>query len=348
MKFLFALLFSSVILFGCSEEKKENEKAAVENLYEIDTSAIETTPVENPDESFLMRYKMELNKDYRYRIASLSTNTQTIQFDTTITQDVNQKLIYIINIKPTELDKDSIYDVVCTFNSIKLDADANGQTHSYESGVTKDSLELIKFANNEALVNNSFNIRVDTKGNVIEIYKVDKIISRYLELQNLSDSLDAENISMLREQIIQGAIKPLITQIFRKLPETVTAKDSSWKISQPPFPFLVFQLQNIYNYQVSSLEEYDDNKVAVIDATLDAKITGDPKVVEQGVTYLFDKPSSEATGTIYFNIEEGYVVKSTIKSKTIISFTMEGDTPMGKRKGSRTEVSEFTNIVELL
>src|SRR5690606_13983857 len=133
MKFLFALLFSSVILFACSEEKQENEKAAVENLYEIDTSAVETTPVESPDESFLMRDKMELNQDYRYRIASFSTNTQTIQFDTTITQDLNQKLIYIINIKPAELDKDSIYDVVCTFNSIKLDADANGQTHSYES-----------------------------------------------------------------------------------------------------------------------------------------------------------------------------------------------------------------------
>ncbi|RPI72926.1 MAG: hypothetical protein EHM47_07175 [Ignavibacteriales bacterium] len=347
MKFIPVIIISALVLFSCGEEKTE-QTAAEENLYEIDSSEIETSPIDNPDQSFLMRYKMELNKNYKYRIASISNNNQTVQLDTTISQNVNQKMIYIINVKPTEMDQDSVYDVVCTFNSIKLDAIANGQQHSYESGVTKDSADLTKFANNEALINNSFNLRVDNKGDIVEIYKTDKIISRYLELQNLKDTISADERNVLREQISQGAIKPLLSQIFRKLPGEVIAKDSSWTISQPPFPFLVFQLQNNYLYKINSLEELDDDKVAVINATMDSKITGNPNVTEQGITYEFKKPTSVASGTIYFNVEEGFVIKSTINSKTTISFTMEGNTPTGKQKGSRSEVTEFTNIVELL
>ena len=348
MKYLFSVALIFLILFGCGGEKSENEKTAEENLYKIDSADIQTTPIENPDQNFLMRYKLELNKDYKYRIATISDNRQTIKVDTTISQNVNQKMIYLVNVKPTEIDKDSVYEVVCTFSSIKLDAIANDQKYYYQSGVTKDSTELLKFANYEALINNSFNLRVDNIGNILEIYKTDKIISRYLELQNLKDSITTEEKNAMREQISEGAIKPLLSQIFRKLPEVTVAKDSVWTISQPAFPFLVFQLQNNYIYNIDALEEYNEDNVAVIDAKLDAKITGNTKVTEQGVTYEFNKPSSEATGKIYFNVEEGYVLKSMIKSKTVISYTWEGDTPKGKQKNSRSDAMEYTNIVELL
>lgn len=348
MKFILSIIISALVLFGCGGEESEKQNITEENLYNIDTADIETSPVENPHQSFLMRYKMELNKDYKYRIASISNNSQTLKMDTTISHIVNQKMIYIINAKPTEFDKDSIYEVVCTFSSIKLDATANKEVHAYQSGVTKDSADLLKYANYEALVNNPFNLRVDNTGNIVEIYKTDKIIARYLELQNVKDSVTAEMKNSLREQISQGAIKPLLSQIFRKLPDNIVAKDSLWTISQQPFPFLVFQLQNNYTYKIGALEEYDDDRVAVIDAGLDAKISGETKVTEQGLTYEFSKPSSTASGKIYFNVEEGCVIKSTIKSKTVISFKMEGNTPNGKQKGSRSEVTEFTNIVELL
>ncbi len=348
MKYLFGIVVIFLFLSGCGGEKNGDGKTTEENLYKIDSTEIETTPAENPNQNFLMRYKLELNKDYKYKIATISNNKQTIKVDTTITQNVNQQMIYLVNVKPTEIDKDSIYEVVCTFSSIRLDATANDQKHSYQSGVTKDSTELLKFSNYEALINNPFNIRVDNTGNILEIYKTDKIISKYLEMQKLKDSLTTEERNAMRQQISEGAIKPLLSQIFRKLPDESVAKDSVWTISQPAFPFLVFQLQNNYIYNIDELEEYNDDNVAVIDAKLDSKITGNTKVTEQGVTYEFNKPSSEASGKIYFNVEEGYVLKSMIKSKTAISYTMEGDTPTGKQKGSRSDVMEYTNIVELL
>ncbi len=348
MKLFFSLFITVLFFIGCGEETKDEKPESKESLFEVDSSNIETSSVENPNQDFLMRYKLELNKNYRYRIASISVNKQSMQTDTLISQVVNQNLIYIINVKPLEIDSDSIYEIACTFSSIKLDASGNNQTFSYESGVTKDSLELIRYANNESLINNTFNLRVNSKGEIIEIYKIDKIVSKYLELQNLQDSVKAEDKNLLRDQISQGAIKPLLTQIFRKLPENEVAKDSSWTISQPPFSFLVFKLQNNYNYKITSLEEYKGEKVAVLDAGLKSNVTGNNKTTEQGITYDFKKPVSEASGTIYFNIENGYVLKANTKTKTTISVTIEGNTPTGKQKGTRTEVNEFNNIVELL
>ncbi|HSP89048.1 MAG TPA: DUF6263 family protein [Ignavibacteriaceae bacterium] len=348
MKYILSITIIFLFLLGCGDEKSGSDKVSDENLFKVDSSEIKTTPVENPNQHFLMRYKMELDKEYKYRIATITDNKQTIKLDTVINQNVNQQMIYIVSVKPTELDKDSIYEVSCTFNSIKLDAIANNQKHTYQSGVTKDSTELLKFANYEALINNSFNLRVDTKGNILEIYKTDKIISKYLEMQNLKDSISADERNAMREQISEGAIKPLLSQVFRKLPDSNVAKDSSWTISQPVVPFLVFQLQNNYIYDITGLESFNDENVAVVEANLQANITGNTKVSEQGWNYEFDKPSSVASGKIYFNVEKGYVIKSTIKSKTTISYSMEGNTPTGKQKGSRADVMEYTNIVELL
>lgn len=349
MKFLLSIALLFLISAGCSDDKKEPaKKISSENINKIDTTDITTTPVANPDQNFLMRYKLEPNKDYKYRIATITDNSQTIQVDTTISQITKQTMIYLLDIKLVEIDSDSVFDIVCTINSIKSDANANGQNFSYQSGVTTDSMELLRYSNYESLINNQFNLRVNNIGEIVDIYKTDKIISRYLELQKLTDSLSTEEKTLLKEQIIEGAIRPLLSQVFRKLPEKSVAKDSDWKVSQPPSSFLVFQLQNNNIYTVTSLEEFDEDKVAVINAEVDSKITGDQKLTEQGVTYEFNKPVSEASGKIYFNVDKGCVQKSRIKSKISISFTMEGDTPQGKQKGSRSDVMEYTNIVELL
>lgn len=349
MKLLLSFFLLILFISGCSEKKEEkNNELMGENIYTVDTTDIKTIPAEDPGKNFLMRYKFKLNEEYKYRILIKTDTKQTIKADTTITQDLNQETIYLVNFKAKEFDQDSIYDITCTFSSIKLDANADGELHSYQSGLTKDSTELLKFANFEALVNNPFNIRIDNSGNILEIYKTDKIISRFLDLQNLKDSVSTEDKNYLKEQISQGAIKPIISQIFRKLPDKMVAKDSVWTISQPSTQYLVFQVSSNNIYKVNSLEEFNDDDIAVIDAKLDSKATGETKLTEQGVNYEFNKPVSEAEGKIYFNIEKGNVLKAKVKSRISVFYTMEGDTPMGKQKGSRSDIMEYTNIVELL
>ena len=101
-------------------------------------------------------------------------------------------------------------------------------------------------------------------------------------------------------------------------------------------------------FSIRRIENFKEDKVAVINASLETKITGNNKVTEQGFTYEFKKPETEASGKIYFNVDKGCIQKARVKTKLVISYTMEGDTPAGKQKGSRSEVLEYTNIVELL
>jgi len=349
MKYLFSIALMFLFFVGCGDNKDKVQNSNQDkNILKVDSSDISTSPVENPSENFFMRYALELNKDYKYRIATLSNNQQVITFDSAITQFIKQDIIYIITAKPVELDSDSILKVLCTFNSIKLEANSNGQSISYQSGIKLDSLDALRFANYEALINNPFNVRINSNGEIIEVFKTDKIISKYLNLQNLKDSIGIEEKNVLKEQISLGAIKPLLSQIFMKLPDKSFAKDSSWTVSQSPAPFLIFTLKNDNVYKIGSLEKYKDDKVAVINAQLKSEVSGSTNITEQGVNYKFTKPISEANGKIYFNVDKGYVQKSRIKSKLFVSFTMEGDTPTGKKKGFQSQTLEYTNIVELL
>ncbi|OGV06756.1 MAG: hypothetical protein A2330_09110 [Ignavibacteria bacterium RIFOXYB2_FULL_36_7] len=349
MKSFLSFVIILLLLTGCGEKKEETTpgKTSEENLT-VDTSDISTTPLENPNESFRMRYSFTLNKDYKYRIATLTDNVQTIKADTTISQRANQNIIYLLSLKPTEIDSDNSTEFVCNFYSVKVEAIVNGQTFTYQSGVTTDSLEKAKYSEYEALINNPFNIRINKVGEVIDIFKADKILSKFLALRNMSDSLASDQKNTIKEQITQGGIKPLLSQVFRKIPEKLVAKDSVWTYQQPPSSLLVFQLNSTNIYKISSLEKFKEDKVAVINASLETKITGNNKVTEQGFTYEFKKPETEASGKIYFNVDKGCIQKARVKTKLVISYTMEGDTPAGKQKGSRSEVLEYTNIVELL
>jgi Family of unknown function (DUF6263) len=349
MKLLLGFILTFLFLFGCGEKKEENAPAKTnQNNLTVDTSDISTTPLENPNQSFKMKYNFILNKDYKYSIATITDNTQTMKADTVISQHANQSIIYLLDLKPIELDKDSTTEFVCTFNSVKVDANVDGKTFSYQSGVTTDSAEKAKYAEYEALANNPFNIRVNKSGDVIDIFKSEKILSRFLTLKNIPDSLSSDQKNKINEQISEGGIKPLVSQIFRKIPEKTLAKDSVWSYQQPVSSLLIFQVSSTNIYKVNSLENFMKDKVAVIDASLETKITGKNQITDHGFTYKFNKPQTEASGKIYFNIDKGYIQKSKVKTRLVIYYTMEGNTPGGKRNGSRSEIVENTNIVELL
>lgn len=348
MKKLLVLLFSSMLLFSACSKKEEAKPVDDKNKYAFDSTDIKTQPVDNPNESFLLSYNFEKGKKYNYRLTSISNDNQVIKAETTLTQSVKQNLIYLIEVTPTEKDGDGTMEMNVIINSIKLDAQANGQNFHYEAGVTKDSTELTKYADYEALYKNSFTLRVSKKGEIVDIFRADKISNRYLQLKGYSDSLNSEQKAYVRKNIIDGAIRPLVIQIFRIIPDHNIAKDSTWSYSQPQSQFMTFTMQNTNLFKVLNLEKYNDDKVAVIDAGLDTKISGNTKAVDRGITYNFNKPLTTATGKIYFDIPKGCIIKSKTQTKINIFYTMEGMTPKGKQKGERKELIENTNIVEAI
>ena len=351
MKKLFVLFISAILFFGCGEKKQE-EKPTVENSknkYEFDSSDIKTTPVTDVSGSFLMKYKFEKGKTYNYRMTAISEDNQTVHtMDTVLNQKVQQNITYLISFDSKEVDSDSITELNCNVTSVKLDASANGQQFNYESGTSTDSVSQVRYAQYASLVNNPFGIRVNKHGEVLEIFRVDKIVNKFLDIKGYADSVSSAEKEALRKDMADGALKPLVTQLIRKFPDHPVGKDSTWSVTQQPMPFMIFTLNNTNTYKILNMENLNEDKLAVIDAGMKSNVIGKTTTTERGVDYKFKKPTAVGSGKIYFNISDGLMQKAKTYTEMNVEFSMEMNSPQGKQKGSRSEKVKNTYIVERL
>jgi uncharacterized lipoprotein YehR (DUF1307 family) len=211
-----------------------------------------------------------------------------------------------------------------------------------------DSTEKQKFPEYESLLNNPFNLRVGKHGEIIDIYKTDKIINKFLSMRGLLDSLTAQEKIMAQQDLTNRSIKPLLAQIFREVPEHKMAIDSTWSYKRESMPIVVFQVDYENLYKVEKLEMLGDEMLAVINGTVKTKVSGKQTFSERGINYQFEKPVTTAGGKIYFNLNKGLIQKSRAQTNLKNSYTMEMPTPEGVKKASAKEVSSNVNVIELL
>lgn len=349
LKYLLVLITSSLILVSCGDKNNNPDKSLNEKeKYSFDSTDLKTEGLDNSGKPFLMEYKFKKGDKAVYRLTTISNNTQTITMDTTMTSAVTQKIVYLIDLDTKDVDSDGTTEVEIKINSLKLEASANGQTFNFEAGKDVDSAKTNQFAEFQALYNNPFSVRFSKKGDVLEIFKADKISNKFLELKGAADTISVNDRNLIRQDLINGVLQPLITQIIRKVSDKEVYKDSTWQIKQPPIPLMVYQINYVNTYKVESVEKLDDARIAVIDAGIDFKYSGQSKVNQGNTAFTFQKPISTAEGKYYFNVDRGIQIKSRTKTRLEISYTMEANTPKGKQKGARKDVVMNTNIIELL
>ena len=351
MKNILSIVLLSVVIFvSCQKEKtNEDQKAPEEVASTFDSTALATTLVDdNEDQSFLFRYKFTPGESFKYRLTTISEREQSITTDSTISDNLSQTIIFIINFKTLSLDADSVAELECTFSSVNLKANANGIAVNYQSGAKMDSTERQKFPEYESLLNNTFSMRVGKQGEIIDIYKIDKIMNKFLSMRGLLDSLTAQDKVMAQQDLTNRSIKPLLAQIFREVPEHRMAKDSTWSYKRESLPIMVFQVDYENLYKVESLEMLGDEKLAVISGVVKTNVSGKQTHSERGISYKFNKPITTAGGKIYFNLNKGLIHKSRSQTNLQNSYTMEMPTPEGVQKASAKEVSSNINVIELL
>jgi len=347
MKSIIAFFFAIILLTGCSK-KSEEPKVNDATKYQVDTTDVKTIPVDNPNESFNLDYKLAVGKTYHYRLTNTTSEIQTITTDSTIQSNVKQTIVTLIDLSPASVDKDGVIEINCMITGVKLNANANGNEFSYESGVTKDSIEINKFAEYESLINSELGIRITKNGEILEIFRTDKILDKYLRIKGLADSINAQQRDQLKKNMVIGALNPLFYQVFRKMPEKQMAKDSTWFYKQPAAKMMVFDVQNTNTYRILNVEKYGDSKLAVIEGGMETKITGNNKTTQQGVTYNFSKPETNAGGKIYFNVTDGCIQKSKTYTNAKINYSMVAKTPQGTQKGVKTEDIRNSYLLERL
>ena len=250
-----------------------------------------------------------------------------------------------LNVK--DVDKDGVMEIEFTFTSVKLDATGNGKTFSYQSGNKLSGDDMKNYANYEAVINNPFTARVAPKGEILEFFRTDRIANKIIELGGLKDSVSLEEKKMLQQQITEGALRPLLMQVFRKLPSQQVKKDSLWTLANPPAQMPFFEMTNTLNFKITGFEKYKESNLAVIDAGLSSQYKISERAKQAKVTV--NSPSYKGEGKIYFNLTKGLVEKSkTNNYLTIEMSTMAPSRAGGLQKVTQRQYTKTTNILELL
>ncbi len=349
-KYLFIAASLFVLIAGCGQNSEQDKKSSSELSSTFDSSSLKTTELKQDDANapFFIQYKFKPGETTKYRMTIFSRNEQHIEADTIMDGVIEQKIIYLIELKTISLDEDSIAEIQCTVNSINLKASGMGNEVTYQSGARIDSTDLSKFAEHESFINNPFNLRVNKFGRLIDIYKIDKIMNRFLSLRGLIDSVKTEDLNKLKQDLSERVIKPFIVQIIRELPAHKVAADSTWSYQRQSIPVMTFNIDYKNVYKMGKIELFEDQKIAVINGTIETKVEGSTSYSEMGINYQFEEPISSASGKIYFNIDRGLVQKSKTETRMETAFTMEMPSPQGMQKGKTREIITNTNVLELL
>ena len=348
MKKLLVLALLMLPLFvGCkkSEEPKKEGKTFSTTF---DSSDIKTIPITDGSFSSVdLKYSLKKGSEYNYRLTSITNDDQSIVADTSVSQIIKQTLTYLLKLSIKDVDKDGVMEIDFTFTSVKLAASGNGKTFSYQSGGKLSADEKLRYADYEAIINNPFTARVGAKGDILEFFRTDRIANKILELKGLKDSVSLEEKKMLQQQISEGALRPLLSQVFRKLPDNQVKKDSSWSLTNPPAQLPFFEMTNTIKFRITSFEKYNDNNLAVIDAGLSSQYRISERAKQAKVTVK--SPSYTGEGKIYFNLSKGLVEKS--KTNLYLTIEMSMNAPSrtgGMQKVTQKQFTKTTNILELL
>ena len=347
LTFAIAISFMQCSSDSDKKDKKEKTELAVNEFDSTDlpTSSIDGTESE---EQFYLAYKFIEGNTFSYRLTTLSNNKRDIVADTTINNRFEQKIIQIVNFKTVSVEKDSTAELECTITNIQIDGTVNGQKISFKSGEENDEKAIFKFPEYDAMTNNPFHFRITKHGKVLNVFNTDRIINRFLELKNYTDSISTEERIKMQNDLKNNLLRPTLAQILREFPTGEVGIEFDWEEARKPASVMVFKLFYTNHFKVENLEMLDDDRIAIINGSVTTTVEGESKKTENGVNYEYQKPVSTANGKIFFNVDKGLIHKSKTQTSLKLSYRMEMPTPQGIMKGSTNETILNSNILELL
>jgi len=346
-KYLYILILSALFI-SCGDKKEPVTEKPKEYSLTADTSDLKTTPFDDKSlKDIQLQYRLKKGDKNVYRLTSINQEEAIISAGQTMSQKILEKRGYIITTEIKDVEPDNTLEVAFTFESVSVDADVDGQKLNYQSGKKIDSLDRKKFSEFEALYQNNFSARISPNGDVVELFKIDKIISKMISLTGLKDSVNVEQKKMVQEQIEMTVLRPIVSQIFRKLSTDKVSLNSEWSFPQPTVDLQLFTLDNTYLFKLLSFEKLNDDVIAVMDAGLKTKVNINPEAKKNKIDVK--QPKYSADGKVYFNATKNLIQKSITQIRFDIEVTAPMQTQTGQViLGSRIQKKLNKNITELL
>ncbi|WKZ71009.1 MAG: DUF6263 family protein [Melioribacteraceae bacterium] len=349
MKKLFVLLLSLMIFISCGSDEKKNESGNdnTESQSSIEAPGeFEAASGIDRNEAFALNYEIPQGQKMTYKLTSVATTNQKIIADSTITNEVSQTLNYIFNLESLG-QADNNTRVKISIESVEISANYNGEVVSFDSKAINDEQTNLKFAEYSSLPNQSFDVVINNQGRIVEVNNITGIVDRYLEIQQ-APAIKPEEREQINSQLKEQALKPLVQQLFRYLPEKETNIDSTWDLVYES-PMGLYNLTNTATSTLRDVVQKDDNLVAKITTDLNVTYEGDGYIKQGEAAYQFEEPKIDGNAITYFNIEKNIVIKSELTTTTEMNVVVTAKNPSGVTETARrSDLSVNRNFIELL
>jgi len=337
-----SIIFLAILLFACSDKKENNSSSNIATL-KID-STLTKTPIAD---QFKLRYKFKKNDLYKYKITTLSTNSQELLTDTALVTTSKQRVEYNLELKVESVDSFNVSQIDIFIKSITVNGDVNGNNILYDSKYILSTKERMMFSQYEALKNQHFKISITNYGDILKVYSTNSILNELLAIQqqkNITKKQKAE----LNDNFITSALHPLAEQIFRKLPKDDISINYSWN-EKYYSQFALFQIENIASFQIKEVNIENGDSVITISAGLSINYIGEHTANQQGMSFYFYDPVVSGGGTIKFNKSLGLVtVSKTSTNMEMVTDITGVDAQQKEFTAKRTDNTSNTNVVKLL
>jgi hypothetical protein len=297
---------------------------------------------------FDLSYKFSKGDKFKYKLTTITTSEESIQTDSTMHAKSVQTDAYVMEFEVIDVDADKIAEMNVNFTTMKVDADANGQKISFDASKNPGKEDQQKFWQYYIQYQVPFRARINSKGEVIEVSRLDKMIDRMNSLQPQKRELSAPEKVKLSQELGESVIRPLTQLVFRELPQKQMSKDSSWQKVYPS-QLSVFKIMNTAEYKIENLTKVDGDNIINIGVSLNINWQGEKKGQQQGIKFDFDDPKVSGNGSVTFNYDKGLVNKSETSTTVELVARIEGINAMQKAvKTVRKDLSTNKNIIELL
>lgn len=336
------IVISVVFLFfiGCDQKREEPEQNNTPN------QSSSLTPQELTEQGVFLSYNLEKGDDFTYKFTSISEDKQVIKADTQMVQEIKETRTYLVNFKVQDREDSGVIEMQVLISSITLDALGNDQKISYQSGMPMDSIDQQRFGEYEVMVNTPFAIRVTPYGEVLEIFRADRITRKMIKQSGLQDSLTVQERQMYYLDVVENVLRPIVTQIFKNLPKTVVSVDSGWAVKQPPANMQLFSMVNTHTFKLKEFKAVNGENLAVIEAGLIHNSQVNKEEAKKN-NLTVQPPSFEGSGTLEFNLSRGLYQNTKTNTEFTLEFSSTMQGPRGYVKVVKTQITKNTNMLEL-
>lgn len=333
MKKLLLLFLMSVALFGC-KSKTAKEEVKTESASNVHDQAL--------------KYKFKQGDKFTYKVTNSSDASQMMkQGPQSKSAAVNQSVTYLFDMEVKEVDKDGTGEIEISCKAITADLKSpDGKEIKFDSKNKLAATEQAKFADYSSLIDNPYRIRVNYKGEVIEVMRTDKILDKMLSLRGLKDKLSDTQKAQAAEQVSQNTLKPLSQLMFKILSDKKLSKDSTW-INTTPMSMGAFQIENKATYRVLDFLKSGSDNLVNLSASLEAVAKGKGTQVQNGVTYNMAQPKISGTGNILFNITKGRIQHAETSNSVEMNMKITAKTPKGLIKAERYDRTFSKNTIDV-